>query len=126
MRVTHCVYRWLFSLMLMSSPCMTTAQTEIEENEVQHFVLDIRERRVQYDSKVIRVTQGQSVKLLWTTDESVQLHLHGYDIEFSIEPGKPTARQFKAHATGRFPITSHGFSDQHDHDTLLYFEVHPD
>ena len=127
MRVAPKIYASLASLLLLLSPCVTTARAEIDETEVQHFVLEIRDRHVLYDTKVIRVTQGQLVELLWTTDETVQLHLHGYDIEFKIKPGTPTSRQFEAHATGRFPITNHGFGDQqHGHDALMYFEVYPD
>ena len=125
MRVTIAIYLSLASLML--SLGVTTLRAEIGETEVQQFDLEIRGRHVLGGTKVIRVTQGQRVELSWTTDESVQLHLHGYDIEFEIEPGTPSSRQFEAHATGRFPITSHGFGEQqHGHDTLLYFEVYPD
>ena len=104
-----------------------TARAGDASPELQRFVLEIRDRAVQHDGDVIRVTQGQQVELVWTSDEPVQLHLHGYDIEFDVEPGTATSRSFKAHATGRFPITSHGFGDhQHGHQTLLYLEVHPD
>ena len=56
------------------------------------------------------------------------MHLHGYDLELSLAPDAPTEMNFEAFATGRFPVTSHGFGG-HGHDdeevVLLYLEVHP-
>jgi hypothetical protein len=87
----------------------------------------VEQRKVAGDNDVIRVTQGEDVELVWHTDESVRLHLHGYDIEFAITPDEPTVIHLTAHATGRFPVTSHGFGGGHDHGhkTLLYLEVYP-
>lgn len=90
----------------------------------------IKDRKV-VGSNVARVTEGQSVELHWTTDETVELHLHGYDIEATVKPGASATMSFKAHATGRYPVTSHGFGDSHSHggghseQTLFYVEVHP-
>ena len=94
------------------------------------FTLDIRERQVGVTSRTIRVTQGDAVTIRWTTDEAVALHLHGYDIETVIKPGAVAEMTSKAHATGRFPITSHGFgahahSGGHGESTLMYIEVLP-
>ena len=48
-------------------------------------------------------------------------HLHGYDIEITVEEGKPQTMAFRARATGRFPIEMHGGR----HTVLVYLEVHP-
>lgn len=97
---------------------------------VKRFDLVISERKLQLDEKIIRVSQGESVELVWTSDEAAELHLHGYDIGFKISPEGPAIVTFKAHATGRFPVTSHGFGgsngDENGHQALLYLEVYPD
>jgi hypothetical protein len=95
---------------------------------VRSFDLVIRNRELQRAEKTLRVTQGDNVELTWTSDEAGKLHLHGYDIEFEVSPGEPSIVTFDAHATGRFPITSHGFSGehQHGHEAVLYLEVYPD
>lgn len=91
------------------------------------FELEIRERRLHWPDGVVRVSRGDRVELAWTTDEPVRLHLHGYDREFQVLPGEVAVESFEAHATGRFPITTHGFGeDNHGHETLLYLEVYPD
>jgi FtsP/CotA-like multicopper oxidase with cupredoxin domain len=114
----------LLSLSLHSLPLPAAAA------ESQSFTLEIRARKVVGASRTIRVQQGDTVSIRWSTDEPVSLHLHGYDIEQVIKPGTPTELSFKAHATGRFPITAHGFGDHvhkgaHGESTLLYVEVLP-
>ena len=98
------------------------------------FDLKIEHRKVVGGPNVIRVTQGEMVSLHWTTDENKTIHLHGYDIQKRVKPDTPVVFTFKAHATGRFPITAHGFgehsdeekhSDEKEETTLLYVEVHP-
>ncbi len=74
---------------------------------------------------VVRVTQGDQVELRWTTDESTEVHLHGYDIKADLTPGNAEVMTFEARATGRFAIESHGFGNEHSHAPLLYLEVLP-
>ncbi|MFQ5548986.1 MAG: hypothetical protein ACE5FV_11895 [Woeseia sp.] len=85
------------------------------------------ERRGVAGVGVIRLTQGQNVEMVWTTDEAAELHIHGYDIRFEVSPGAPAEVSFTAHATGRFAVTSHGFGGEHGHghETLIYIEVYP-
>ena len=47
------------------------------------------------------------MRLRWTSDRPVILHLHGYDIETRLAPGAPAELAFTAYAAGRFPIEIH-------------------
>src|SRR5262245_26139955 len=85
------------------------------------FDLQIVKRHVTPANKVLRATQGERVELRWTSDEPLVLHLHGYDIETRVEPGKPAVTAFAARATGRFPVEIHGGR----HAVLLHVEIHP-
>ena len=93
--------------------------------------LDLRNRRIKGKNRVVRVAQGDEIELRWTSDEPASLHLHGYDKHASPAPGAPSKMAFKAHATGRFPITAHAFSGKHarkgghGEHVLIYLEVHP-
>jgi hypothetical protein len=90
--------------------------------------IEIRiENRKVVGEQLIRVTQGQIVQMVWTTDEETQIHIHGYEIHIPASPDAPASVTFEAHATGRFPVTSHGFGDEYGkmHQMLLYFEVYP-
>ena len=110
-------YVWVFlfgcgisSLVLAGSPSEQT------------FDLRIAHGSVAKEMQVLRVKQGDLVKLRWTTDEPMTLHLHGYNIEKDAKPGAVTEFAFKAYATGRYPITVHG---PENHFTLVYVEVYP-
>jgi FtsP/CotA-like multicopper oxidase with cupredoxin domain len=69
----------------------------------------------------IRFQQGDLIRLRWTTDEAMVLHLHGYDIEGDIAAGEPTSMVFDADLAGRFPTERHGTKPV----TLVYVEVYP-
>lgn len=98
---------------------------------VKVFNLHIEKRHLKDDLKKIVVKQGQQVKIIWHTDEAVDIHLHGYDIEIRVTANESAEMNFKARATGRYPITNHGFGeesgqgDKPHHGALLYLEVYP-
>lgn len=97
--------------------------------DVARRVLEVRieHRKVVAPAEAIRVTAGEVIELRWTADEAVDLHLHGYDIELRVRPGEPTIMVVEGYATGRFPITSHGWGEGgHSHDALIYLEVYPE
>lgn len=120
---------WIPLITLLFVPVFVNA--DADEGAVQRIKLVIVKRKVQLEDKTIRVTQGESIELDWQSDEAAELHLHGYDISFKVSPEAPAIVTFKAHATGRFAITSHGFGPReeheqgHGHETLLYLEVYP-
>src|SRR5262245_15151346 len=93
------------------------------------YVLRIENGHVPENMRLIRVTQGDVVKLQWSADKPSVVHLHGYDIEKRVVPGVITDLIFTARATGRFPVNLHGSgagSGGHGHeDTLVTIEVYP-
>jgi hypothetical protein len=94
--------------------CLTIAQSSLRIFEIQ-----IAERRVPPAQRVLRATEGERIELRWSADEPLVLHLHGYDIETHVAPGKPAVTAFTARLTGRFPVEIHG------HRALLHVEIHP-
>lgn len=110
--------------------CLSPLVGLAADPESKVFTIDVRQRKVAGDMTTVRVKRGDMVQLRMTTDEAVSIHLHGYDIEKVIKPEAPTELSFKAYATGRFPITAHGFGADahgggHEETSLLYVEVHP-
>ena len=88
--------------------------------------LRIEHRQLVDSEETIRVAQGDHVRLHWTGDEPVELHLHGYDVTLELAPNETGVMTVDAAVPGRFPVTAHGFGGGHDHHTLLYLEIHPD
>jgi hypothetical protein len=92
------------------------------------FDLHIESGKVQATMRRIRVKHSDNVTLRWTADKKTALHLHGYDIEKTVEPGSTVVMSFKATATGRFPVSVHvpKVGGGHTHDPpLMHIEVYP-
>jgi hypothetical protein len=41
-------------------------------------------------ARTLRVKRGEDVELRWSSDRRIQLHLHGYDIERTVDAGHAT------------------------------------
>ena len=114
-----------FMAFFLAGPTSVIAQTD---PEVRILSASIKMRKV-VGKRTIRVTQGDRVQLNWQTDEKVELHLHGIDQKTVVLPGVGGTMRFTAEATGRFPVTSHGFGNKAGHHhgpgALMYVEVYP-
>jgi len=110
---------------LLSSP------SQVFSAEPARFSIAIQGRKVDATQKTIRVTRGQTLDLKFTTDEMVELHLHGYDLILTAQPGSVAVMRLHANTAGRFAIEGHRFgsgtggSPSARHVVLLYLEVHP-
>lgn len=95
-------------------------------------VLPLRIVRRKVDGPdTIRVSVGDQVELRWTTDEVTTVHVHGYDLTLALDPAKEGRLRFVARATGRYPVSAHGFGispdkSAHREVVLLYIEVLPE
>ena len=92
--------------------------------------LHIVRRKIENSPGTVRFDVGDAIELRWTTDEVTTIHLHGYDLALALEPGVEKRMRFTATATGRFPISAHGFGGETGKPTarevaLLYLEVLP-
>jgi len=115
-------------LMLVIAICGCARIANAQPSEVT-FDLKIEKGRVAQNMRLIRVRQGDAVRLRWTTDRPIMLHLHGYDIEKKVEPGTVTEMAFTARITGRFPVEEHKLDARgghaHGEAPLVRIEVRP-
>jgi len=95
--------------------------------EPARFSIAIEGRKVDPSRRTIRVTHGQTLELAFTADETIELHLHGYDQSVTVQPDAVAVLRLEAKFAGRFPIEAHGFGGRPSwrHVVLLYLEVHP-
>ena len=89
--------------------------------DARRFELHIENERIAGNVKTVQVQRDEFVELVWSADRRTALHLHGYDIEVTVNPGETQIMAFRARATGRFPVEIHGGR----YAVLLYIEVHP-
>jgi hypothetical protein len=117
--------RWTLPLALAALLGIGSVGSPAEELT---FELTVERGRVPQNMRLIRVKQGDVVKLRWRSDRPLMLHLHGYDIEKKIDPGAVAELAFTARATGRFPIHVHTPKQGggHTHEApLVQIEVFP-
>ena len=116
--------RWALTLLLITAWSAGVPAAELT------FDIKMERGRVPDTKQLIRVNEGDVVKLRWTSDQPLILHLHGYDIEKRIAAGALTELGFTAYATGRFPIHVHAqgaTASGHTHEDapLAIIEVYP-
>lgn len=80
------------------------------EQEVQRFTIAGGKRTAGSDT--IEAAVGETVVIEVTSDVADELHLHGYDKELMLEPGKPAKLKFTANIPGVFEIEMHEFTGQ--------------
>jgi FtsP/CotA-like multicopper oxidase with cupredoxin domain len=118
------IHRALRASAVLVAAATTTLAPCADASQPKAFTLPLVEGALHGASDTVRVKQGDDVELRWTTDRPVTLHLHGYDIESRIAPGKPVLMSFKATLPGRFPVEVHG-GGKGPHRPVLYLEVYP-
>ena len=74
----------------------------------------------------IKVKKGDRVTIVVSADAEDDIHLHGYDIEKPVEPGKPATFKFTANIEGIFEIESHVAEDAGREPLMGKLTVEPD
>ena len=114
--------RTMVAVALCGAGLILASETGQAESKKRHTIdLEIHERKVTAAKKTIRITESQEVQIKWTTDKTVGLHLHDYNIHAVAKPGRTVSMTFQAHTAGRFPVSAHSFG----HGTMIYLEVYP-
>jgi hypothetical protein len=105
--------------------------SQVSSAEAERFSIVIRGRSVDGPQRTIRATQGAMLELAFSADETVELHLHGYDRHLTVHPGEEAVMRLDAKIAGRFAIEAHRFDGpaggrpSRGHVVLLYLEIHP-
>jgi hypothetical protein len=76
--------------------------------------------------KDIKVTKGEHVRIVVSSDADDDIHLHGYDIEKTVKPGEPAQFNFVANIEGIFEIESHVAEDAGREPLMGKLTVEPD
>ena len=71
----------------------------------------------------LKATQGESLKIVVTTDKAGQVEIHGYNRHIDVKPGVESAFEFRAEYAGRFPIHLH--TNDGGHFELTAIEIQP-
>ena len=55
----------------------------------------------------VKVEQGETVRLVVTSDDPDRVHVHGYDLERQVTPSQPAVITFTADQVGVFEVETH-------------------
>jgi plastocyanin len=91
-----------------------TAETQTEAPappQPEATRINVRGGEVAGGPAEINAKNGETVVIVVSADAPDDIHLHGYDIEKKVEPGKPATFRFKANLEGEFEIESHVAED---------------
>ena len=67
----------------------------------------VADGKINPSTRTIKAKQGQKVLVTVTSDQADELHIHGYDKEVELQPGKPGSVTFTADTKGTFEIETH-------------------
>lgn len=84
-----------------SGPATTSAQADVV------ITATVAGGKITPNTQTVKAKQGQSVMVTVTSDEADELHIHGYDKEVELQPGKPGSVTFTADTKGTFEIETH-------------------
>ncbi|HEX4597804.1 MAG TPA: hypothetical protein VH278_08470 [Burkholderiaceae bacterium] len=114
------------AVVLLSLALLSLTEAAFAETAAEHRVLtfSLVHGVVHNAADTVKVRQGDELELRWSSDQPMQLHLHGYNIEVRVSPQAPAVMAFKANLPGRFPVEPHGPGPA-AHHPVLYLEVYP-
>lgn len=67
----------------------------------------IRDGRAAEGARTLSFRSGETARIDFTTNAPSEIHLHGYDIERRVTPGKTTKVRFRADIEGIFELEDH-------------------
>ena len=106
---------------IATTPVETASTTETTAApRPTSIVVVVKQGRPQGGIQRPTVRKGEQVVLVVRSDAGEQVHLHGYDIERDLVPGKPLRIPFTANLPGRFELELH-----HPDALLAVIEVRP-
>lgn len=74
---------------------------------VQQITVTIASGEVTPPPDRIEVDEGRVVRIVVTSDEADEIHVHGYDLSSDVEAGAAVTIEFTADMTGLFEVESH-------------------
>jgi hypothetical protein len=88
----------------VSTPPSTPASTGAADLTINVTIVG---GKVTPSAQTFKVSQGQTVQINATSDANDEVHVHGYDKELPVTPGKPASVTFTADTKGTFEIETH-------------------
>lgn len=82
-------------------------RTQTAEAKPQPAEVRILDGRPASGRQTLRFTTGETARIDVTSSTPSEVHLHGYDIEEQVAPGRPARLRFEADIEGVFELEDH-------------------
>jgi len=89
-----------------SSTPSTTTDPSGDQADVT-LAITVANGKVNPSGATVKVKAGQTVLVTAVSDAKDELHIHGYDKELELTPGKPAQVKFTADMKGTFEVETH-------------------
>ncbi|HEY0473631.1 MAG TPA: cupredoxin domain-containing protein [Kribbella sp.] len=84
----------------------TTASSSAQQADVT-INITVANGKVTPNGQTIMAKAGQTVLVTAVSDAADEVHIHGYDKQLPLTPGKPASVKFTANVKGTFEIETH-------------------
>lgn len=71
------------------------------------ITVTVRDGEVSPSPRRVDIERDNRVRLVVTSDVADEVHVHGFDVEKNLDPGKPTTVEFVADQSGIFEVETH-------------------
>lgn len=71
------------------------------------LAITLADGKAEPNGERLDVALGTTVVITVTSDREDEVHVHGFDLEILVKPGKTVTKEFVADQTGSFEIESH-------------------
>ena len=102
------------------APAAPANQVIVQSATPNVYDIVVRGGRRISEPAVLKVHQGDDVKIRITSDVADEFHLHGYNLHVPVSPERSAVLQFTAKLTGRFTYELHKLGNE-----LGALEVYP-
>lgn len=92
-----------------TAPEETPTQSPAETGDaVETIRVSVRDGEASPPPDRVSVDQGQRVRVVVTSDQADEVHIHGYDESIELEPGERGSVEFTADQPGVYEVETHG------------------
>lgn len=97
-----------------SAPTQTGTPGATEDTADETIRVSVQDGEASPPPDRVTVQQGDRVRIVVTSDQSDEVHVHGYDETVDLEPDEPGTVEFTADQPGLYEV------ETHDSGTLLF------
>jgi hypothetical protein len=90
-----------------TSPAPPATPSATSSQAVRLIEVAVKDRKVIPPPGRVEIAKGQEVRLVVRSDTPDRVHVHGYDIEKMVSPGRDAVIEFTADRTGVFDVETH-------------------